>query len=191
MRAFTRSSLGGGTLCAGLIAMAAIFLTPRGSIDAQGTNAQGFIVGVVQGPSGPEAGVWVIAETKDLPTNFIKIVVTDEQGRFALPELPSASYAVGARLRSGRLKPVSLKPGAAQVTLRAAAATAAQEAAKVIRQLLALPPRAAGEVDVPRYGCEGQRRREACDAEPLDQLAQVDCSFCHQLGNTIRGRSTT
>jgi len=43
---------------------------------------------------GPEAGVWVIAETKDLLTNFIKIVVTDDQGRFMLPDLPSASYSV-------------------------------------------------------------------------------------------------
>ena len=52
---------------------------------------------MVQGANGPEAGVWVIAETKDLPTNFIKIVVTDDQGRFMLPELPSASYSVWVR----------------------------------------------------------------------------------------------
>ena len=43
------------------------------------------IVGVVTGPQGPEAGVWVIAETDDLPTKFYKIVVTDDQGRFAIP----------------------------------------------------------------------------------------------------------
>ena len=39
------------------------------------------IAGVVMGPSGPEAGVWVIAETDDLPTKFRKIVVTDERGK--------------------------------------------------------------------------------------------------------------
>ena len=44
-----------------------------------------------------EAGVWVIAETKDLPTNFIKIVVTDDQGRFVLPDLPAANYRVWVR----------------------------------------------------------------------------------------------
>ena len=44
--------------------------------------------GVVMGPSGPEAGVWVIAETKDLPTKFAKVVVTDEKGRYLLPEMP-------------------------------------------------------------------------------------------------------
>jgi hypothetical protein len=37
--------------------------------------------GVVTGPRGPEAGVWVIAETTDLPTKFVRIVVTDDQGR--------------------------------------------------------------------------------------------------------------
>src|SRR5580700_5821973 len=38
--------------------------------------------GVVSGPNGPEAGVWVIAETTDLPTKMAKIVVTDDQGRY-------------------------------------------------------------------------------------------------------------
>ena len=40
--------------------------------------------GVVMGPSGPEAGVWVIAETKDLPTKFAKVVVTDDKGRYVI-----------------------------------------------------------------------------------------------------------
>src|ERR1700736_3809295 len=46
------------------------------------------IGGVVTGPNGPEAGVWVIAETTELPTKFAKIVVTDDQGRFVIPDLP-------------------------------------------------------------------------------------------------------
>ena len=53
--------------------------------------------GVVSGPNGPEAGVWVIAETTDLPTKFAKMVVTDDQGRYVLPELPKANYAVWVR----------------------------------------------------------------------------------------------
>ena len=48
------------------------------------------IGGVVSGPDGPEAGVWVIAETDDLPTALRKIVVTDDQGRYLLPDLPYA-----------------------------------------------------------------------------------------------------
>ena len=53
--------------------------------------------GVVRSDSGPEAGVWVIAETTDLPTKFAKIVVTDDQGRYLLPELPKANYSVWVR----------------------------------------------------------------------------------------------
>jgi hypothetical protein len=55
------------------------------------------IGGVVTGPNGPEAGVWVIAETNDLPTKFAKIVVTDAQGRYVVPDLPKANYTVWVR----------------------------------------------------------------------------------------------
>src|SRR5881394_3620326 len=53
--------------------------------------------GVVTSANGPEAGVWVIAETTDLPTKFAKIVVTDDRGRYVMPELPKASYSVWVR----------------------------------------------------------------------------------------------
>src|SRR5579864_7988024 len=53
--------------------------------------------GVVAGSKGPEAGVWVIAETTDLPTKLVKIVVTDDQGRYLVPELPKANYSVWVR----------------------------------------------------------------------------------------------
>ena len=55
------------------------------------------IGGVVRGPKGPEAGVWVIAETRDLPVRYIKIVVTDDQGRYVIPDLPKANYDVWVR----------------------------------------------------------------------------------------------
>src|SRR6266487_2358983 len=58
----------------------------------------GVISGVVRSSKGPEAGVWVIAETDDTPTKFRKIVVTDGQGRYLLPELPrAATYSVWVR----------------------------------------------------------------------------------------------
>src|SRR3954466_13115674 len=55
------------------------------------------IGGVVTGPSGPEAGVWVIAETRDLPTRYAKMVVTDDQGRYVVPDLPKGKYKVWVR----------------------------------------------------------------------------------------------
>src|SRR5215471_12591152 len=55
------------------------------------------IGGVVSGPNGPEAGVWVIAETTDLPTLMSKTVVTDDQGRYVIPDLPKANYVVWSR----------------------------------------------------------------------------------------------
>src|SRR3982751_2000117 len=55
------------------------------------------IGGVVTGASGPEAGVWVIAETSELPTKFVRIVVTDDAGRYLIPDLPKAGYSVWVR----------------------------------------------------------------------------------------------
>ena len=55
------------------------------------------LAGVVRSTKGPEAGVWVIAETTDLPTKFSKTVVTDDQGRYLLPDLPKATYNVWVR----------------------------------------------------------------------------------------------
>src|SRR6516164_9265560 len=55
------------------------------------------IGGVVSGPHGGEAGVWVIAETTELPTRFRRIVVTDDLGRYLVPDLPRADYSVWVR----------------------------------------------------------------------------------------------
>jgi len=55
------------------------------------------IGGVVTSAKGPEGGVWVIAETRDFPTRMIKMVVTDDQGRYMLPELPKANYEIWVR----------------------------------------------------------------------------------------------
>ena len=61
------------------------------------TVGAGDLGGVVTGTKGPEAGVWVIAETTDLPTRLAKIVVTDDQGRYLIPDLPKANYNVWVR----------------------------------------------------------------------------------------------
>ena len=41
--------------------------------------------------------MWVIAETNELPTKFVRIVVTDDQGRYLIPDLPKANYNVWVR----------------------------------------------------------------------------------------------
>ena len=53
--------------------------------------------GVVMSSNGPESGVWVIAETTDLPTRYIKEVVTDDRGWYLIPDFPKARYTVLAR----------------------------------------------------------------------------------------------
>src|SRR5688572_9684205 len=85
-----------------LITMAAAMAVAAAGCQTQGVGTSPLtegddIVGVVTGPRGPEAGVWVIAETRDLPTPYTKIVVTDDQGRYAIPDLPKATYNVWVR----------------------------------------------------------------------------------------------
>ena len=166
----TRRSLMGVALAAFAAAVISV------SVHGQAQTPTGVITGVVQGASGPEAGVWVIAETKDLPTNFIKIVVTNDQGRFLLPELPNASYSVWVR-GYGLVdsKPQPLKPSTdAGDAARDAGEDAAGSREGLPRRLLAVDARAAGSQHVPRHRSAGERRRRGdAVAEPLDQLAQV------------------
>src|SRR6266436_8155086 len=83
------------------IAIAAFLAGAPARLDAQQATPVSIgatdLGGVVTGPNGPEAGVWVIAETTELPTRMAKIVVTDDQGRYVLPELPKANYNVWVR----------------------------------------------------------------------------------------------
>ena len=75
-----------------------LLLIPRPALNAQEIRIDNDdLAGLVTSSQGPEAGVWVIAETTDLPTRFIKIVVTDEQGRYLIPDLPPAQYRVWVR----------------------------------------------------------------------------------------------
>ena len=80
----------------GVAALALAWLTAPAPLSAQSIDNDD-IGGVVTGPNGPEAGVWVIAETTDLPTRYTKSVVTDDQGRYVIPDLPTANYQVWVR----------------------------------------------------------------------------------------------
>ena len=179
-----RRALFGGAVA--LLAAAVISVTIHGQAPAAG--ATGFITGVVQGAKGPEAGVWVIAETKDLPTNFIKIVVTDDQGRFMLPELPSASYSVFVRgYGIADSERQVMKPATAPVTLKVNPAKTPQEAAKVYPGnywLSLLEPPAASEF--PGTGPQGNGLGPSMLSQNhwINSL-KSDCNFCHQLGNQL------
>ena len=114
------------------------------------------IGGVVTGSRGPEAGVWVIAETTDLPTRFSRTVVTDDQGRYLIPDLPKATYNVWVRgyglVDSPRVKAM---PGQ-NLALTAVPAPNAKAAAEYYPaqywlSLLSVPPKS----DFPGTNAEG------------------------------------
>ncbi|HET9272217.1 MAG TPA: carboxypeptidase-like regulatory domain-containing protein [Vicinamibacterales bacterium] len=172
----------------GLGTLAAVMAVMIVGVGAQRSTPTGFIGGTVRSAQGPEGGVWVIAETKELPTNFIKIVVTDDRGRFMLPELPAASYSVWVR-GYGLVdsKPVTLKPGAADVQLMATQAKTPAEAAKVYPAdywLSLLEPPAKSEF--PGTGPKGNGIGPAMLTQNhyINSL-KSDCNFCHQLGNQL------
>ena len=81
-----------GSACVGaVVAVAPAPATAQNPASAPVAIDTDDIGGAVTGPGGPEAGVWVIAETRDLGVRYIKIVVTDDQGRYVIPDLPQAS----------------------------------------------------------------------------------------------------
>jgi len=148
----------------------------------------GIIQGVVQSEKGSEAGVWVIAETKDLLTNFIKIVVTDDQGKFLVPDLPAANYKVWVRgYGVVDSTPITMKPATNSITLKTTTAKTPQEAAKVYPgdywlSLMEPPPTSL----FPGTGnqANGLNANMKTQNQWLNQL-KSGCNFCHQLGNQL------
>jgi hypothetical protein len=144
------------------------------------------IGGVVSSASGVEAGVWVIAETTDLPTRYIKEVVTDDQGRYLIPALPPATYTIWARgyglldspkLRTRTGKRVDLKP-----PLAPDQRTAAQYyPANYWYAMLGIPK----ENEFPGTGAQGNgiSTNIKTQAQWLHLIKTDSCESCHQLGN--------
>ncbi len=145
------------------------------------------VMGVVLGENGPEAGVWVIAESDDLATGFAKIVVTDDEGRFVLPELPDASYDIWVRgYGLADSEPVTAVPGD-DLVLTPAYPETPQEAAAVYPasywySLLEVPHAS----EFPGTGPSGNGISPGVrsQAQWIDNLKQ-GCQLCHQLGNQI------
>src|ERR1043166_6172910 len=93
-----RSRVGVAALGAALLSVGALWLTPGNHKGLAAAENDGVITGVVTSEKGPEAGVWVIAETTDTQTKFRKIVVTDDRGRYLLPDLPvKATFTIWTR----------------------------------------------------------------------------------------------
>ena len=141
------------------------------------------IGGVVAGRTGPEAGVWVIAETTDLPTRFVRIVVTDDRGRYLLPDLPKASYEVWVRgyglVDSAHVKSA---PGT-RVNLTATAAPDPHAAAQYYPSgywfsLIQVP----GKSEFPGTGANGIAPGMKTQADWLRTMKSGACWACHALG---------
>ena len=146
--------------------------------------ATGVITGVVTSESGPEAGVWVIAETDDLNTKVRKIVVTNDAGRFLLPELPRATYRVWVR-GYGLVdsKPVTATAGQ-DLKLTANVARTPQEAAKIYPanywlSLMEMPKAS----DFPGTGAEGNGILPSTRTRDEYMYTMKGCLRCHQVGS--------
>jgi hypothetical protein len=143
------------------------------------------IGGQVVGEKGPEPGVWIIAETRDLPTKYAKVVVTDDQGRYVIPDLPDANYKVWVRgygltdsaavdARPGKLVDFTVKPAAS------AAAAAQLYPGMYWYSLLEIP---AGS-EFPGTGDKGNKMSPnmKSQAQWVDTVKN-GCQSCHALGS--------
>lgn len=144
------------------------------------------IGGVVTSAKGPEAGVWVIAETTDLPTRYSKTVVTGDNGRYLIPDLPKATYTVWARgyglldspkVRTATGKTVDLKP----VVAPNAKAAADYYPASYWYSLMKVPEK----TEFPGTGPTGNgiSPNVKSQAEWIHLIKTDSCEACHQLGS--------
>ena len=175
-----------GRLLTATAVAAAIAWVALPDVTAQQT---GVIRGVVRSATGPEEGVWVIAESTTLPTKYRKIVVTGDGGQYVLPELPADSYQVWVRgygLVDSR--PVVGKVGQT-LDLTASVARTPQEAARIYPAdywySLIQPPAAS---EFPGTGTEPGGNGIATTYQHQQEYVEnmkLGCMLCHQMGNKI------
>jgi hypothetical protein len=172
--------------------IAVLLAVLQGQLGAQQPTAETLrigkddIGGVVASGKGPEAGVWVIAETTDLPTKFVKIVVTDDQGRYVVPGLPKANYSVWVRGYGLVDSPkVQAAPGKI-LNLTAVVAPDAHAAAEYYPaiywfSLLRVPDKS----EFPGTGPKGNGIPENMKSQGqwLHLLKTDSCWSCHQMGD--------
>src|SRR6266478_3630792 len=176
----------------GLIAAGVILVASLTGLNARQSTAEAVSVGnddiggVVSSAKGPEAGVWVIAETSDLRTKFVKIVVTDDGGRYVLPQLPKANYKVWVR-GYGLVdsQPIQSMPGKV-LNLKAVVAPSPRAAAEYYPaiywfSLLRVPDKS----EFPGTGPKGNSIPENMKSQGqwLHLLKTDSCWSCHQMGD--------
>src|SRR5213594_469327 len=190
MRATRPLARGVSVSLVGLALAVSVAASPSGSSAQQGPGDvvridDDDIGGVVTGPNGPEAGVWVIAETTDLPTKFAKLVVTDDRGRFLIPDLPKANYSVWVRGYGLVDSPkVSSTPGKT-LNLTAVPAPSAAAAAEYYPgmywySMLNIP----GKQEFPGTGDKGNGISSNIKTQEqwIDTVKNA-CQSCHSLGS--------
>src|SRR4029450_37457 len=179
-------------LTVAMVALGALLLSSSTELSAQQSAPAGVTVGdsdlggAVTSRKGPEAGVWVIAETTELPTKFVKIVVTDDQGRYVLPQLPKANYDIWVRGYGLVDSPkVKTAPGrVVNLTATAApndAAAAEYYPAQYWYSMLEIPDKSLFPGTGPNGN--GMPERIKSQGQWLATIKTHGCNSCHQVGN--------
>jgi hypothetical protein len=171
---------------AALLAAASARLSAQPNTESSIPIGDNDLGGVVTSAKGPEAGVWVIAETADLPTKFVKIVVTDDQGRYLLPQLPKANYSVWVRGYGLVDSPKTWTAPGTIVNLTAVVAPSPGAAAEYYPalywySLLGIPEKSA----FPGTGPNGNGIPVTLKSQEqwLDIVKTDGCFTCHQIGD--------
>ena len=138
------------------------------------------IGGAVTSAKGPEAGVWVIAETRDLPTRFARMVVTDDKGRYLVPDLPKATYDVWVRgyglVDSPKVHSVPGKILNLKAVLAPNAAAAARYYPAIYwYSMLKIP-------DASQFGGKSAIPAKITQSDWINLMKNNGCVGCHQLG---------
>ena len=163
------------------LAASPVHLSGQQKLDAAVRIDSDDIGGVITGAKGPEAGVWVIAETRDLDTRYIKAVVTDDQGRYVLPDLPAANYDVWVR-GYGLVDSPKMRSGPGRtLNLTAVPAPNEEMAAQYYPaiywySMLKIPAQ-------DQFGGHSDIPEKITRQEWLTIVKNRSCVGCHQLGN--------
>ena len=171
----------GIAICAGVVSGTRAAQTSGAGVAIDGDD----LAGTVTGPSGPEAGVWVIAQTGDLPTPFAKIVVTDDRGRYLVPDLPKANYSVWVRGYGLVDSPKTQTTPGRNLDLKAVPASSPAAAAQYYPaahwlSLMEIP--AKSEFPGTGDGGNGISPNMKAQGDWIRSVKSGSCTACHALG---------